>query len=77
MYPSFAERKVEPFSSISLPLRWSFLPVLAIEFVSETGSVFSAALPTVGFPFVVSSVAGVSFFSTGLFFNFDDIKGHY
>ena len=56
---------------ISLPLRSSFLPVFAIELLSETGSVFAAALPTVGLPFVVSSVAGVSFFSTGLFFNFE------
>ena len=33
-------------------------------------SVFSAFLPTVSLPFVVST-AGVSFFSTGLFFNFE------
>ena len=56
---------------ISLPLRSSFLPVFAIELLSDTGSVFDATLPTVGLPFVVSSVAAVSFFSTGLFFNFE------
>ena len=49
----------------------SFLPVFAIEFEDAAGSVFFAALPTVGFPFVVSSTLVVSFFSTGLFFNFE------
>ena len=57
-------------SSISLPLRGSLEPVFSIELESEFFSVFSAFLPTVGLPSVVST-AGVSFFSTGLFFNFE------
>ena len=43
------------FLSISLPLRGSFFPVFAIEFVASAGFVFSA-----GFPVVASVVAGVS-----------------
>ena len=69
VYPSFAERKFEPFS-ISFPLRSSLEPVFSIEFESDFFSVFSAFLATVSLPFVVST-AGVSFFSTGLFFNFE------
>ena len=71
MYPSLAERNCEPCSVISFPLRSSFFPVLAIEFEAAAGSVLSAALPTVGFPFVVSSALVASFFSTGLFFYFE------
>ncbi len=44
--------------------------MFSIEFESDFFSVFSAFLPTVSLAFVVST-AGVSFFSTGLFFNFD------
>ena len=54
--------------SISLPLRGSLEPVFSIELESDFFSVFSAFLPTVGCPLVVST-AGVSFFSTGLFLN--------
>ena len=54
--------------SISFPLRGSFEPEFSIEFESDFFSVFSAFLPTVSFPLVVST-AGVSFFSAGLFFN--------
>ncbi len=54
--------------SISFPLRGSFEPVFSIEFESDFFSVFSAFLPTVSFPLVVST-AGVSFFSVDLFFN--------
>ena len=42
--------------------------MFSIELVPDFGSVFSAFLPTVSFPLVVSTT-GVSFFSTGLFFN--------
>ena len=42
--------------------------MFSIELDSDLGSVFSAFLPTVGCPLVVSTV-GVSFFSTGLFLN--------
>ena len=56
------------FSSNALPLRGSFEPVFSIEFDSDFFSVFSAFLPTVSFPLVVST-AGVSFFSTALAFN--------
>ena len=55
--------------SITFPLRGSLDPVLSIELESDFFSVFSAFLPTVSFPLVVST-AGVSFFSTGLAFNF-------
>ena len=56
------------FLSISFPLRESLDPVFSIELDSDLFSVFSAFLPTVAFPLVVST-AGVSFFSTGLAFN--------
>ena len=42
--------------------------MFSIELDSDFFSVFSAFLPTVGCPLVVST-AGVSFFFTGLFFN--------
>ena len=42
--------------------------MFSIELVSAFGSVFSALLPTVSFPLVVST-SGISFFSTGLVFN--------
>ena len=42
--------------------------MFSIELDSDFFSVFSAFLPTVGCP-LVASTAGVSFFSTGLFFN--------
>ena len=42
--------------------------MFSIELESDFFSVFSAFLPTVGCPLVVST-SGVSFFSTGLFFN--------
>ena len=58
------------FLSNSLPLRASLDPVFSIELDSDLGSVFSAVLPTVSLPSVVST-AGVSFFSTGLFFNLE------
>ena len=58
------------FLSNALPLRESLDPVFSIEFESDFFSVFSAFLPTVFLPFVVST-AGVSFFSTGLFTNFE------
>ena len=56
------------FLSNTCPLRESWNPVFSIEFVPAFSSVFSAFLPTVSFPLVVST-SGVSFFSTGLFFN--------
>ena len=56
--------------SISLPLRASLEPVFSIELDSDFFSVLSAFLPTVSLPSVVST-AGVSFFSTGLFFNLE------
>ena len=56
--------------SISLPLRASLNPVFSIELDSVFFSVFSADLPTVSLPSVVST-AGVSFFSTGLFLNLE------
>ena len=58
----------ELFLSNACPLRGSLDPVFSIELESDFGSVLSAFLPTVSFPLVVST-AGVSFFSTGLFFN--------
>ena len=51
--------------SISFPLRGSFEPVFSIELESDFFSVFSAFLPTVSFPLVVSTF-GASF---GLLFN--------
>ena len=42
--------------------------MFSIELDSDFFSVFSAFLPTVGCPLVVST-AGVSFFSTGFAFN--------
>ena len=69
VYPSLAERKCEPWTSSS-PLRSSLEPVFSIAFESDFFSVFSAFFPTVSLPLVVST-AGVSFFSTGLFFNFE------
>ena len=42
--------------------------MFSIELDSDFFSVFSAFLPTVSFPLVVST-AGVTFFSTGLAFN--------
>lgn len=54
--------------SIAFSLRESWEPVFSIELVPAFGSVFSALLPTVSFPLVVST-SGVSFFSTGLVFN--------
>ena len=56
--------------SISFPLRGSFEPEFSIEFESDFFSVFSAFLPTVSFPSVVST-AGASFFSVGFVFNFE------
>ena len=56
--------------SSSFPLRGSLDPVFSIELESDFFSVFSAFLPTVSFPLVVS-IAGVSFFSVGLDFNFE------
>ena len=44
--------------------------MFSIELDSDFFSVFSAVLPTVSLPSVVST-AGVSFFSTGLFFNLE------
>ena len=58
-----ATLKPLPFS-INFPLRESWEPVFSIAFVPSFGSVFSAILPTVGCPLVVST-PGVSFFSTG------------
>ena len=56
--------------SNAFPLRESLEPVFSIELESDFFSVFSAFLPTVSLPFVVSTT-GVSFFSTGLFCNFE------
>ena len=58
------------FLSNAWPLRASLDPVFSIALVPAFGSVFSAVLPTVSLPSVVST-AGVSFFSTGLFFNLE------
>ena len=57
-------------TSNAFPLRKSLDPVFSIELESDFFSVFSAFLPTVSLPFVVSTV-GISFFSTGLFLNFE------
>ena len=56
------------FLSNSLPLRASLDPVFSIELDSDLGSVFSACLPTVSFPLVVSTL-GASFL--GLFLNLE------
>ena len=53
----------------TFPLRSSLEPEFAIELESDAFSVFVAFLPTVGFPFVVST-ASASFFSTGFVCNF-------
>ena len=52
------------FLSISLPLRGSFLPVFAIEFVPSAGFVFSA-----GFPVVASVLSVVTTFSSASTFS--------
>ena len=52
----------------AFPFLSSLVPEFAIELDSVTFSVFSAFLPTVGFPFVVST-SGVSFFSVGFVFS--------
>ena len=57
------------FLSNTFPLRSSLEPEFAIELDSEDFSVFVAFLPTVAFPFVVST-AGASFFSSGFVCNF-------
>ena len=57
------------FLSNIFPLRSSLEPEFAIELDSEDFSVFVAFLPTVAFPFVVSTV-GASFFSSGFVCNF-------
>ena len=57
------------FVSNTFPLRLSLEPEFAIELDSEDFSVFVAFLPTVAFPFVVSTAA-TSFFSSGFVCNF-------
>ena len=59
----------EPESFLLNPVPSSAFALVSWE-LAALGSVFSAFLPTVSLPFVVS-IAGVSFFSTGLFFNFE------
>ena len=54
--------------SNAFPWRSSLEPEFAIEFVSAAFSVFVAFLPTVAFPFVVST-AGACFFSVGFVFS--------
>ena len=56
------------FLSNAFPLRSSLEPEFAIELESDAFSVFVAFLPTVAFPFVVST-AGASFFSSGFVFS--------
>ena len=56
--------------TISFSLRESWDPVFSIALDSDFGSVFSAFLPRVGCPLVVSTF-GASFESFGLFFNFE------
>ena len=58
----------ELFLSNTFPLRSSLAPEFAIKLDSEDFSVFVALIPTVSFPFVVST-AGASFFSSGFVFN--------
>ena len=55
--------------SNTFPLRSSLEPVFAIELESDAFSVFVTFLPTVAFPFVVST-AGASFLSSGFVCNF-------
>ena len=54
--------------SNAFPLRSSLEPECAIELVSVAFSVFVALIPTVAFPFVVST-ADASFFSSGFVFS--------
>ena len=56
------------FLSNAFPLRSSLEPEFAIELESEAFSVFVALIPTVAFPFVVST-AGACFFSSDFVFN--------
>ena len=75
MFPTgflFVTASVRKALSLSnaFPLRKSLEPVFSIELESDFFSVFSAFLPTVSLPSVVSTV-GISFFSTGLFLNFE------
>ena len=56
-------------TSNTFPLRSSLEPEFAIEFVSAAFSVFVALIPTVAFPFVVST-AGACFLSSGFVCNF-------
>ena len=58
------------FLAISFPLRVSCAPKFSIELASTFFSAFSALLSTVSFK-VVESTTGVSFFSIGLFLNFE------
>ena len=55
--------------SNAFPWRSSLEPEFAIEFVPEAFSVFVALIPTVAFPFVVST-AGACFLSSGFVCNF-------
>ena len=57
------------FVSNTFPLRSSLEPEFAIELDSEDFSVFVAFLPTVAFPFVVSTAA-TSFLSSGFVCSF-------
>ena len=57
------------FLSISFPLRSSLDPEFAIELDSDAFSVFVALIPTVAFPFVVSTT-GASFLSNAFVCNF-------
>ena len=74
VYVWFAAASVSPsvrnglLLSNAFPWRSSLEPEFAIEFVSAAFSVFVAFLPTVAFPFVVST-AGASFFSVGFVFS--------
>ena len=54
--------------SNAFPWRSSLEPEFAIELESDAFSVFVALIPTVAFPFVVST-AGASFFSVGFVFS--------
>ena len=56
-------------ASNAFPLRSSLEPEFAIEFVSAAFSVFVALIPTVAFPFVVST-ADACFLSSGFVCNF-------
>ena len=57
------------FVSNAFPLRSSLEPEFAIELESDAFSVFVALIPTVAFPFVVST-AGASFLSSCFVCNF-------